>query len=70
MREKAQQILEKHNTKILGPALRTRVIDAMIEYGKAQTETLQTKLNNERKMNESHVNTLLKQIEDKNKTNL
>ena len=66
MRDKAIEILKKHG--ISGYV--STIIDAMIDFANQETEALQTRLNNERKMNESHVNTLLKQIEDKNKTNL
>jgi precorrin-2 methylase len=72
MREKALEILRKHDMLgCLGDGyLRNEIITSMIDFANQETEALQTKLNNERKMNESHVNTLLKQIEDKNKTNL
>ena len=74
MREKAEKLLLERNPDefdfISHMDLLDFVIDAMIEFANQETEALQTKLNNERKMNESHVNTLLKQIEDKNKTNL
>ena len=71
MREKAAKQLEKNRGNLqLSPFLSDFIINAMIEFANQETEALQTKLNNERKMNESHVNTLLKQIEDKNKTNL
>jgi hypothetical protein len=71
MREKCINALNRHNTSLIGTGkLRDRIIDAMTELVNEEVSALQTKLNNERKMNESHVNTLLKQIEDKNKTNL
>ena len=67
-RNKANDILQNSFNK--GGTLREQCISAMLKFSDSETEALQTKLNNERKMNESHVNTLLKQIEDKNKTNL
>ena len=72
MREKAHDMLIKHKLIpiIMDNSLLHFTINAMIDFANQETEALQNKLNNERKMNESHVNTLLKQIEDKNKTNL
>lgn len=71
MREKCIYYLKRHDTSLIGNGkLRDSIIDAMTELVNEEISALQTKLNNERKMNESHVNTLLKQIEDKNKTNL
>jgi hypothetical protein len=72
MRDKALKVIEDNNLTefLIFRGMTNRVVKCMIDFATQETEALQTKLNNERKMNESHVNTLLKQIEDKNKTNL
>jgi len=74
MREKAEKFLQEMGSETLYLVeywrLKEFFINSLIDFANQETEALQTKLNNERKMNESHVNTLLKQIEDKNKTNL
>ena len=74
MREKAQKFLKERGSESLEfveyRRLKEFFLNTLIDFANQETEALQAKLNNERKMNESHVNSLLAQMADKNKTNL